>query len=58
MNTYSSYDRSSHWAGDDADLELVTERVRLAYEHLREREAQLEHRQPRRLGFLRRARHA
>ena len=58
MDIYSNYDRSSHWDGDDADLQLVAERVRLAYEHLHEREAAADRRQPHRLGFLRRARHA
>ena len=58
MDINSNYSRSSHWAGDDADLNLVTERVRLAYEHLAEREALADRRQPHRLGFLHRARHA
>ena len=59
MNIYSNYDRSSHWDGDDADLERVAERVRLAYEHLHAREAlDAGRNQPHRLGFLRRARHA
>jgi hypothetical protein len=58
MDINSNFSRSSHWAGDDADLESVTERVRLAYEHLAEREALADRRRPHRLGFLRRVRHA
>jgi hypothetical protein len=55
MDINSTYNRSSHWAGDDADLQLVAERVRLAYEHLAEREALDAARRPHRFGFLRRA---
>jgi hypothetical protein len=58
MDINSSYQRSTHWAGDDMDLDLVAERVRLAYEQLAEREAHPARRRTVRLGFLRRARHA
>lgn len=57
MDILSDY-RISSTTASDADLDLVAERVRRAYETLHEREAQqANHRQPH-LGFLRRFRHA
>ena len=34
MDIISDYRISSHWASDDANLDLVAERVRRAYEQL------------------------
>jgi hypothetical protein len=58
MDIISDYRISSHWANDDANLDLVAERVRRAYEQLDERKAAAERTRPHRLGFLHRARHA
>ena len=58
MDILSNYRISSHWANDDASLDLVAERVRRAHEQLDEQEATTERRRPQRLGFLRRVRHA
>jgi hypothetical protein len=58
MDIISDYRISSHWANDTADLDLVAERTRRAYEQLAERQAAAEHSRPHRFGFLHRARHA
>jgi hypothetical protein len=58
MDIISDYRISNHWANDDADLDLIAERVRRAYDQLDQRQSAEAGRKPHRLGFLRRQRHA
>ena len=62
MEILSDYRISAHRAGDAADLDVIAERVRRAYETLDARQAEdgRRGRQPgsHRHGFLRRFRHA